>query len=225
VQNAMFSLFFGGMSQYYYQGTTLVQDNMVPFVRTISLLSRDAGGTLQEFKLTTDMPALEGAGAEFFLDTTLPHHPSGIIRLDALSQDTILIGHVFGGIVSPTLNPFNGNLTSTTSASALVYAVRLVKSPASVWQAVDGKNPYALTVYPNPARDEITLSFDIDKPMDAYYYLSTKSGELVRHGPAGNRAAGKNALTVKLPDLPQQHLLVTLVLDGRYFLTRTVVIR
>jgi len=53
--------------------------------------------------------------------------------------------------------------------------------------------------------------------MDAWCCLSAKGGELVRHGPAGCRAAGKNVFPLKLPDLLQRHFPVTLVPDGRFF--------
>ena len=63
--NQMHTLFFGGMSQYYYQDGNLIQDDQVPFVKTISRLTRDSDGTLHEFQLQTEMPGLQGASAEF----------------------------------------------------------------------------------------------------------------------------------------------------------------
>ena len=65
--NEMHSLFFGGISQYYYQNGTLIQDDQVPFVKTVSRLTRNSSGALHEFKLPLEMPNLKGAGAEFFL--------------------------------------------------------------------------------------------------------------------------------------------------------------
>ena len=38
--NQMHAIFFGGMSQYYYQDGELIQDDQVPFVKTISRLTR-----------------------------------------------------------------------------------------------------------------------------------------------------------------------------------------
>jgi hypothetical protein len=45
INNQMHNIFFGGMSQYYYQNGTLLQDNLVPFVKTISRLSRYEDGS------------------------------------------------------------------------------------------------------------------------------------------------------------------------------------
>lgn len=48
-ENRMHNLFFGGMSRYYYQNGTLIEDNRVPFIKTISRVTRFADGSLQEF--------------------------------------------------------------------------------------------------------------------------------------------------------------------------------
>ncbi len=49
VANNMDNLFFGGISQYYYQNGTLIQDANVPFAKTISRTTRTADGTLTEY--------------------------------------------------------------------------------------------------------------------------------------------------------------------------------
>lgn len=74
VNNQTHNLFFGGMSQYYYDNGTLVQDDQVPFVKTISRLSRYSDGSLQEFVLPVEMPALKGASSEFIMNLAVPHH-------------------------------------------------------------------------------------------------------------------------------------------------------
>ena len=43
--------FFGGIAQYYDSLGILVQDNNVPFVKTIARVTRDASGTMAEYKL------------------------------------------------------------------------------------------------------------------------------------------------------------------------------
>lgn len=130
--NQMHSLFFGGMSQYYYQNGQLIQDNLVPFTKTISRLTRYADSTLQEFVLPLEMPFLHGASAEFIINTSLPHTSSKILLLSEIQQDTIIAGHVFGGIHSPIINPFAQNQTNQTSASTIIYAVKLIKKSALI---------------------------------------------------------------------------------------------
>lgn len=130
--NQMHSLFFGGMSQYYYQNGQLIQDNLVPFTKTISRLTRYADSTLQEFVFSDEMPLLHGASAEFILNTNLPHTSSKIILLSEIQQDTILTGYILGGIQSPIINPFAQNQTNQTSASTTIYAVKLIKNSALI---------------------------------------------------------------------------------------------
>ena len=96
--NQMHTLFFGGISQYYYQNSQLIQDIDVPFVRTISRLSRYADGTLQEFQLPIEMPGLKGSSAEFIPNNNLPFLAAGNIKLSNIQADSFIVRHVYGGI-------------------------------------------------------------------------------------------------------------------------------
>ena len=82
---------------------------------------------MQEYQLPVEMPGLQGASAEFIPNVLLPHYGSEITKLNQVEQDTILIGHIYGGIVSPSLNPFMNNLTGTTSADHTTYWVKLIR--------------------------------------------------------------------------------------------------
>ena len=46
--NEMHTVFFGGIAQYFDSVGTLVQDNEVPFVKTIARVTRDANGVMSE---------------------------------------------------------------------------------------------------------------------------------------------------------------------------------
>jgi len=64
--NTMHTVFFGGMSQYTMDNNgNLVQDDNVPFVKTISKVTRFSDGTMEESKLGIEMPSLLGSGSEF----------------------------------------------------------------------------------------------------------------------------------------------------------------
>ncbi|HSI90371.1 MAG TPA: hypothetical protein VK927_04600, partial [Adhaeribacter sp.] len=221
LNNQMHNLFFGGISQYYYQNGALIQDNQVPFVKTISRLTRFADSTLQEFQLPVEMPALKGAGAEFIPNNTLPHYSSEIIKLSRITQDTILIGHIYGGILSPSLNPFSNNQTATTSADPSIYAVRLIRSNPLGVQEIDGKNPYTMVVYPNPATTEVTFSLELNKPAETHYFITNANGQIIKEGKLKSPRAGLNKETIKLEkNLPAQALLLTVVVENKFYLTR-----
>jgi hypothetical protein len=224
--NQMHSLFFGGISQYYYQDGQLIQDNQVPFVRTISRLTRFADGSLQEYQLPIEMPGLKGASAEFIVNQELPHTASEIILLGQITGDTILIGHVYGGILSPSRNPFSNNQTNTTNADPSVYAVRLIKSTTTHTQEVPGKHRYGFELFPNPVRDELTIDYELPRAMRVDYFLSSQDGKILQRGHMMSPNAGENRRFIQLDSqIAPQALWLTLVFDHKYYATKMVVKR
>ncbi len=222
--NEMHSLFFGGLSQYYYQNGSLVQDNQVPFVKTISLLTRSSAGTLQEYQLPVEMPVFVGAGAEFILNHVLPSYQSDIIKLEKATADTLLLGHILGGIESPSINPFSSNQTATTSASSTVYAVRLIKSTAIGIQEIDGNNPFSIDVFPNPLENEIHVEFNLTELSKVSYFLTAANGQIISKGQINDHKVGTNKVLISIDDnTPSQALQLTFVFDNKYFVTKTVV--
>lgn len=222
INNRMHMLFFGGLSQYYYQNGSLVQDNLVPFVKTISRLSRDSSGTLAEYQLPVEMPLFQGTGAEFILNTSVSHTASEVIRLSTLSNDTTVIGYVYGGIKSPSLNPFSNNQTSTTTADNTLYAVKLIKgAPVSIYE-IDGKNPFDISLFPNPVSDEFTVSFSAKPQTGINWFLTNASGQIIDKG----QADGAQTLVISIhPSIPPQILSLTVVFDGKFFVSRKLVRR
>ncbi len=129
--NQMHHIFFGGISQYYLDGGNLVKDDQVPFVRTISRLTRSGSGNWEEVALPVEMPGLVGAGAEFILNTDLATNGSRTLNLDLLSRDGTVLGYVYGGISSPMKHAFFDYETAKTNAESTIYEVRLVASQSS----------------------------------------------------------------------------------------------
>ena len=91
--NEMHTVFFGGIAQYYDSLGTLVQDNNVPFVKTIARVTRDQNGNMAEFKLPVEMPDYLGSSAEFIANTIMPAYPNEVLQLDNLPNDTNLVGY------------------------------------------------------------------------------------------------------------------------------------
>lgn len=179
--NNMHSIFFGGMSQYYYQNGTLIQDNQVPFVKTISRLTRDNDGNLTEYQMPIEMPALKGSSAEFIPNFNLPHYSNKVFKLNDITQNTFMIGHIFGGISSPSLNPFANNQTNTTSADNTIYEVWLTVNPLSINEfKIDGKNPYQIEVFPNPFKNDFTVKFKMESSAKISYFLTNNLGQIIQ---------------------------------------------
>jgi len=124
--NAMRSLFFGGIGRYYFDANgTLMDDVNVPFVNTISLVQRDAQGSMLEAQVGA-MPALLGAGAEFVPWPGTPQNANGILLQHAFVGDTIVLGHMVGGIESTAGNIFFINTGVQSEASSRLFRVLLV---------------------------------------------------------------------------------------------------
>ena len=222
----MHMLFFGGMSQYYYSNGALIQDDQVPFVKTISCLTRFSDGSLQEIQLALEMPGLQGSSAEFIPNESIPHYPSEIIKLSNLTQDTSLIGHIYGGIKSPVLNPFSTNQTDITDADPTIYEVRLIHKKATEIHEIDGRNPYSMTVYPNPISKEFTIEFYVDKPLECHYFLMNSSGQIIKQDVIDQAGPGLIRETVQInPNQHTQALFLTVVIDNRYYITEKLLRR
>ena len=100
----MHTLFFGGIAQYYDSLGILVQDNNVAFVKTIAKVTREANGQMAEYKLPVEMPTFLGAGAEFFLDTSIQTFGNEVVKLNQFTNDTNFVGYIYGGINSTAKN-------------------------------------------------------------------------------------------------------------------------
>jgi hypothetical protein len=179
VNNTMHSIFFGGMSQYSYVNNVLTQDNNVPFVKTISRVSRDSNGMLQENIFPNQMPALIGASAEFIPNHTIPHYKSEIIKLSKITDDSVLIGHMYGGIYSPQIDAFTTNNTSVTNAHNVIYEVWLIKDQVAGLKPLDGKNPLKAIIYPNPTKSQLNLNLELPYNGSLELHVTDVNGKIV----------------------------------------------
>lgn len=224
IANTMHHLFFGGMSQYYYQNGNQVKDDNVPFVNTISRLARRADGSLKEYKMPTEMPGLKGSSAEFILNKSLAHYSSDIIKMNQFSTDTLNIGHIVGGISSTSSNPFINNQTSNTTAENTVYEVLLVRDIYAAVDMIHGEHDYNVEVYPNPSRNQFFLKLSNIDFDNAGYQLTSLDGRLIQSGDFTPREVrdGKFELHIK-NNISPQILLLTVNFDNVYFVTKQIV--
>lgn len=225
VNNIMHSIFFGGMSQYSYVNNVLTQDNNVPFVNTISRVSRDANGNLQENIFSTQMPALIGASAEFIPNHSLPHYKSEIIKLSPIANDSVLIGHIYGGIYSPQIDAFTANNTGVTNAHNVIYEVWLVKDNLTGLLPLDGKNPLKLNIYPNPSKSQLNLNLDLPYKGGLDLYITDVEGKIVNEKYFSNLLKGKQSFTISDSiKLTKGIYFFNFTFDGKYSAVEKVVI-
>ena len=206
---AMYTLFFGGIAQYYYDNGTLTQDNDVPFVKTIGLVEK-RNGTYTEAEMNTEMPGYYGAGAEFFPSKFLAQ-TDAIFLADSIGADTTQIGHLFGGIKSPAQNIFFGGMTNTSVSTANIYSVALVRnSGLSVTTHDSDDRMLAVQVQPNPTNGKLVVQLTSPSSVDTYFEILNTNGQLMYSTSIPSKL-GKNTM-----DLGQLRLS-----SGTYVLTAT----
>ena len=223
--NNMHSIFFGGMSQYYYQNGNLIQDDLVPFVSTISRLTRDANGNLTEYQMPVEMPSLKGASAEFIPNLNMPHYSNEVIKLREINQDSFMIGHIYGGIFSPALNPFANNQTNLTLADNTIYEVWLSFNPLSLNEfEIDGNNPFDISVFPNPFKNEFFVKFNAEKTVKASYFLTNGLGQLLIKSDTKSYNKGENTISISVKsENIGESLFFTIIFDDKYYVTRKLI--
>ncbi len=226
-QNTMHNLFFGGMSQYYFNGTDMVQDDNVPFVKTISRVSRDADGNLEEVRLPIEMPAYLGSSAELLINPTLPMIAPDIVDLPAIDLDTVVLGHIFGGIYSPTQHPFTTNSTGVTSAATNLYQVRMIKHETTATvNPLPGYHAFTISVFPNPSEKGIfQLQANIPEAGTIDLFMVDTTGRLIKQLTREVAETGDYKLGIHLPDAKQGLYLMTAILNGKYAATASIVFK
>lgn len=150
--------------------------------------------------------------------------PAKIFKLNNISQNSFIAGHILGGINSPSANPFNANQNNTTTADASIYAVRLTRTAPLSAAEMDGKHNYEVKFSPNPATTEIRAEFYLNHPVHVQYFITDSSGRIVAAEKNLAVVAGDNRLNISLPaHLPPQVLTVTMIFDKRYYFTQKIV--
>jgi len=152
VNNTMHTIFFGGMAQYYYDDSgTLINDDKVPFVKTISRVSRLNDGSYEEVKLNIEMPTLVGAGAEFIpVDDFFSEE---ILNFNGLPEDSkTLVGYIYGGISSSLPNIFFDNDGTQSFASNTIFKVYIDNTVLGL-DELKSNGLFDLRLAPNPIQD------------------------------------------------------------------------
>ena len=213
---AMHNLFFGGIAQYYVdQNGQRVQDNNVPFVNTIAVVSKDAQGNHRETRMDSSMPGLLGAGSVFYLDPQLPTREDGhIAALSLPLQDTLTLGYIVGGIRSTAPNIFNQNTGTQSSATQEVFKVRLLPG-RTLGRGEATPNSMHLTIYPNPAQEEIRLDYGAQPHTPVQIQIHDQNGRLVHQFKGVTGAGAKHSLAIPTEKLPQGTYVISLSQAGK----------
>ena len=213
----MHTVFFGGIAQYYDSSGTMVQDDNVPFVKTIARVTRNSAGVMTEYKLPVEMPAFLGAGSEFIpVDNNIKKFHNGVVKLDLLPQDTTLVGYIYGGINSSAKNIFfaPGSSGTLSTASSKIFEVYIINTNRT---GLDEMNVHSngklrMRMYPNPNRGILKIDLDIAYRSNLKVTITDISGKIIKKEEyrKSNFTIGKNHLEIELDNLSKTVLFVTL---------------
>jgi hypothetical protein len=191
--------FFGGISQYYDSLGQLVQNNNVPFVKSIAKVVHSSDGSVSEFLLPIQMPGFLGAGSEFLPVSNIPMYQNGVIKKNLLVGDSVLIGYIYGGINSSAKNIFWNNEGDLSSAANLWLEIYYHNDGSSAIQNIQSHNGVMLQVYPNPFSNDIHVQFTMEKSesqeVEIVWYNA--SGEQIQSSTHSNLKSGRNEVIFK----------------------------
>jgi hypothetical protein len=150
--NQMHTLFFGGIAQFFDSAGILVQDNNVPFVKTVARVTREPNGEMFEYKLPVEMPDFLGTGSEFIIHPNISVRHNGVVNLDSLTLDSMVtLGYILGGIKSTAPNIFWDNEGDLSSASNVVYRVSILPHNNKTNHKLNARSnsPIKVALYPD----------------------------------------------------------------------------
>lgn len=214
VSGAQHNLFFGGMSMYYRDTVSglMVTDSQVPFVSTISAVTRNSANQLTEYDLNILFPALLGTNAYFLRDINVPLYKHDFIDYSKL-QNQQRIGFIIGGIESPELN-INSTDPSLSSASSRVFEVIVNKDTPS--SAIPVANDlFNLYCYPNPAKDKMNLRFDLQTAGEVIISVYSSDGKLIKLLKQSKMEAGSYNSAYDISDLADGSYTVTVLVNNQ----------
>lgn len=168
------------------------------------------------------MPGLKGSSAEFIINKNLPHYESKIIKLDLINQNTFLIGHIYGGINSSSLNPFSNNQTNLTNADNVIYEVWLTRTNNNTGEKIEFFNPYQISVYPIPFEKEFTIAFNLEKPSRVAYFITNHLGKIIQSTENFHYNEGENKKSINLKNQSSGIYNITIIFDNEFYVTQKI---
>lgn len=174
----MQTLFFGGIAQFYMEDDLLVQDNDVPFVKTIASVHRDSDGTMREEVLDAQMPDYLGAGSEFIFSSSSAQYADHILDGDRLEEGENFVGYLYGGIRSSAPNIFWINSGGESNAVSTIFKVFITKTETTA--TVDEEEEMDLLIYPNPASNKLRIALVLDEPTPINITVYDLAGKVVK---------------------------------------------
>lgn len=222
--NQMHTLFFGGIGQYYKNATgSLINDTDVPFVKTISLITRHADGKMEENSLPVQMPGYLGASAEFIPNPDLQFLQNGILKMENFNPtNERLGGYTFGGIESSQANVFFSNGDNLSWASGKLFAVYISRAATSpAYSPTPDANTLTFKVFPNPADTGIVIEYKNTEKGKIWMMLQNENGKIVKTWHADQSDSGTYQVQLDLQPFSAGNYLIS-ISNGKHLRTEKI---
>jgi hypothetical protein len=134
----MFVTLFGGISYGFFDASGVFQtDTEIPFINQVTTIKYQLKTNFKQYLMDAVYPTilstgtnpgnplLFGASAEFFPSSNLPTYDNGVIKLDSLGHEPLVIGYIVGGIQSTLPNT---NTMADSAASPYIFEVVLLRN-------------------------------------------------------------------------------------------------
>lgn len=198
--------FFGGMAEYYLDSlSNVVQDSLVPFVKTFSSVhlgsaapqenyfgilpvAYDYGG-MDPDHIRYAFEGFEGTNMEFIPNRQYLAAGVEVLEIDPYAGTPVKLGYLVGGIESTGRNIADMNDPSLSFASGKIYEVYY---RSTMTGGIDENTAHAVRVYPNPATDRINVQ--VDGPVQRWEVVDVAGKALVAGTGAGNQSLDVSAL-------------------------------
>lgn len=225
--NIMHTLFFGGIAQYSYDTSSgeLLNDENVPFVKTISRMTRYANDSMAESVLPDAMPGYLGAGAAFFEAPEAPYIDGEILDLNVLKSNSRVVGYIYGGIQSTVPNSFLSNSSNLSFASNRIFEVSIAVDPGTglVWQHIHDSAFLHFEIFPNPTENETSIRFHVFKEIHPFLYIYDNSGKMIKGFDFGQLSPGTYTHSISLQGYTAGNYLIKMS-NGRFEKTKHLII-
>ena len=224
--HTMSTVFFGGMGMFYQDTLTrqVICDTLVPFVNTVSMVTRDGLGQLSESLLPINMPGYLGTNAFFLANDSLSLINKTILNLSSLDT-LVLAGYIVSGITSADKNisSINSTLSEANTAVYEVWMHKVESQPGAIMNADAMHLQWA--TYPNPVSDRLQVAFTLPFSKEISLDLLDLQGKRVRKlARQLYIEQGKQLLSFDCSDLPSGNYICRLQSDGRVW-TRLISVR
>jgi hypothetical protein len=171
VSQAMYTIFFGGISQFYFdaEDSVVYEDLNVPFTADISCIIRQPDGSATQELLPVRFDQLLGSNAVFIPSMDASMYENGVLRLHDIDGE-IFAGYIYGGIDAEFMN-----FTPSTASNRIfkLYIQYEPEEPVNIQSAVSD-----IGVFPNPAGSQIMVSGV--PPNSPYRILDAQGGAAQR---------------------------------------------